>query len=266
VFAYVRARLLAGSPPTVREVQRALGFRAAQTARQHLEALVAEGQLVVERGVSRGYRLPPAAGAGIPAGVLGVMHAGARIERPAARSMSSGVRPAKSGAPAFESLAKPAARRGSATPSPPLRARTWVPLLGRVQAGALTFATEDLEGYVPLEAGESVAPDDMAAQEAQAARIEAPGALGEHFALRVVGESMTGAGIMPGDIVIVRRQARARAGEIVVAQVGDEATVKRLRLRKGRVELWAEHPDFAPIVPDGDVAILGRVVEVRRRY
>ncbi|MHB8765644.1 MAG: transcriptional repressor LexA [Deferrisomatales bacterium] len=184
VFAFVRERLSAGRPPTVREVQEALGFRAVQTARQHLEALVAEGRLAVDRGLARGYRLPGR-------------------HRPAAR----------------------------------------VPLLGRVPAGPFDTAVEVPEGYLAVE-----------------------GEAGELFALRVKGESMTGAGILPGDVVVIRRQATARSGEVVVARVGDEATVKRLRLRKGRVELHPENPAFAPLVPEpGAVEILGVVVELRRK-
>lgn len=188
VFRLVRDRLLAGRPPTVREVQEAFGFRSVQTAREHLEALVGEGRLSKDRGKARGYGLPLRAKAG-----------------------------------------------------PPTRL---VPLLGRVQAGALNFAAEDLEGYLPVRTRR--APDDL-------------------FGLRVEGESMTGAGILPGDVVIVRRQATANPGEIVVALVGDEATVKRLRLRGRRVELHPANPDFEPIVPDpGELTLLGKVVEVRR--
>jgi repressor LexA len=187
VLRLVRERLLAGAPPTVREVQRAFGFRSVQTAREHLETLVREGRLAKEGGRSRGYRLP---GDGGTATVL-------------------------------------------------------VPLLGRVPAGALDLAAEELEGYLPIEASRSA--EDL-------------------FALRVRGESMTGAGILPGDIVVVRRQPSARSGEIVVARVGDEATVKRLRLRGKRVELHPENPAFAPVVPDPlELALLGKVVEVRRR-
>lgn len=192
VFQFVRDRLLAGDPPTVREVQRRFGFRTPQTARYHLEKLVDEGRLVAARGKARGYRL-------------------------------------------LEGLESPS----------PIR---WAPLLGRVQAGSLTTATEDLEGYVPVQAGR---PGDQL------------------FALRVRGESMVGVGILPGDVVIVRRQPTAESGELVVALVEDEATVKRLRLRGGpgggrRVELHPENPDFAPIVPDRGVTLLGKVVEVRR--
>jgi repressor LexA len=83
--------------------------------------------------------------------------------------------------------------------------------------------------------------------------------------LRVRGESMTGAGILPNDIVVVRRQPTARSGEIVVALVGDEATVKRLRIRGKRLELRPENPGFDPIVPGPDgLTLLGKVIEVRR--
>jgi repressor LexA len=120
-----------------------------------------------------------------------------------------------------------------------------VPLLGRVPAGPLEEAIEEVEDHLPVEG--TADPDRL-------------------FALRVQGDSMTGAGILPGDLVIVRRQERAASGEIVVAKVGDEATVKRLRLRGRRVELHAENPAYAPIVTDAEtVTILGKVVEVRRR-
>ncbi len=190
VLAFVRGRLAAGSPPTVREVQQAFGFKAVESARQHLEALVAEGHLAKSPGRARGYHLPAAGG-----------------------------------------------------PAPSIRL---VPQLGRVQAGGLREAIEDPEGWLA---------------------VEGPAAGDEMFALTVRGESMTGAGILPGDTVIVRRQDTARDGEIVVAQVRDEATVKRLRLREGQVVLQPENPAFAPLVfaPDTEIRILGRVVEVRRR-
>ena len=119
-----------------------------------------------------------------------------------------------------------------------------VPLLGRVPAGSLDIAIEDREGYIPTQSHH--AADEL-------------------FGLRVRGESMTGAGILPGDIVVVRRQAVADAGDIVVARVGDEATVKRLRIRSHGVELHPENPAFAPIIPDpAELTLLGKVIEVRR--
>ncbi|MDH3217537.1 MAG: transcriptional repressor LexA [Candidatus Krumholzibacteria bacterium] len=118
-----------------------------------------------------------------------------------------------------------------------------IPLLGRVQAGELTTAVEDIEGYVPVQSRGT----------------------GDLFALTVRGESMTGAGIMPGDIAIVRHQPIANTGDIVVALVGDEATVKRLRIKKNAIELHPENPDFEPIVPDtNELVILGKVIEIRR--
>jgi repressor LexA len=76
---------------------------------------------------------------------------------------------------------------------------------------------------------------------------------------------MRGAGIFPGDIVIVRSQPTAQTGEIVVALIGDEATVKRLRLRRGRIELHPENPAFEPIIPGpNECTILGKVIEIRR--
>jgi repressor LexA len=76
---------------------------------------------------------------------------------------------------------------------------------------------------------------------------------------------MTGAGIMPGDIVIVRSQPTANTGDIVVALVGDEATVKRLRIARGRIELYPENPEFEPLIfAHDECVILGKVIEVRR--
>jgi len=66
----------------------------------------------------------------------------------------------------------------------------------------------------------------------------------------VQGESMRGAGILPGDVVVVRSQPAAESGDIVVALVDEEATVKTLRIRRGRLELHPENPDFEPIELD----------------
>jgi repressor LexA len=119
-----------------------------------------------------------------------------------------------------------------------------IPLVGRVPAGSLATAVEDLEGYISVRSRSS---------------------RNELFALRVRGESMRDAGILPGDIVVVRRQPSADSGDIVVALVEDDATVKRLRMTRGRVELHPENPAFEPIIPEPETfSILGKVVEVRR--
>ena len=185
VFRFVKSRLKAGRPPTIREVQEAFGFRSVQTAREHLDNLAAEGRLVKHPGIARGYRLPK------PTVDIGDFFA--------------------------------------------------VPLLGRVQAGAPTLPVEEIEDYIPVKGGED---EDL-------------------FALRVRGDSMKNAAILHGDVVIVRRQPDAQDGDIVVALVEDEATVKRLRKKEGKVGLYPENDDFSPIFHPS-IAVIGKVIEVRR--
>ena len=91
----------------------------------------------------------------------------------------------------------------------------------------------------------------------------------DNFLLRVKGESMIGAHIRDGDYLLIRPQAVAENGEIVVALAGDEVTVKRLYRRRDRIELRPENPAFEPIVyrrGDEDVDIIGKVVGVLRKY
>ena len=125
--------------------------------------------------------------------------------------------------------------------SPPVEDR--VPIVGNVAAGSPILAEECIEDYLTFDTG---------------------GRTGEYFALRVRGESMLGAGILPGDLVVVRRQPTANNGEIVVALLEDEATVKRFSLKNGRVWLLPENEAYSPI--DGTYAqILGKVAAVVRR-
>ena len=139
---------------------------------------------------------------------------------------------------------EPGVARGFRLPGRGEAPTVMVPLLGRVPAGPLDLAVEDLEGHLPVQTRSSP---------------------GELFSLRVRGDSMKDAGILDGDVVVVRRQPRAEVGDIVVALVGDEATVKRFRVKRGRIELHPENDAYQPIVPEpGDVKLLGKVVEVRR--
>lgn len=116
-----------------------------------------------------------------------------------------------------------------------------IPVIGLVTAGIPILAVENQEGTIPWEGD--------------------PGC----FALRVRGESMVGAGILSGDLVVVRPQSTALDGQIVVARIGDEATVKRLSRRNGQVWLLPENPDFEPI--DGSEAeLIGLVKAVIRMY
>lgn len=119
-----------------------------------------------------------------------------------------------------------------------------VPVVGNVAAGSPILAEECIEDYLTFDTG---------------------GRNEEYFALRVRGESMLNAGILPGDLVVVRRQPTANNGEIVVALIEDEATVKRLSLRNGQIWLMPENDAYTPI--DGSNAqILGKVAAVVRRY
>ena len=124
------------------------------------------------------------------------------------------------------------------------REKNRIPILGDVAAGTPILAQECIDDYLTFDCG---------------------GREDESFALRVRGESMLNAGILPDDLVVVRRQQTAVNGEIVVALLGDEATVKRLSRRNGEVWLLPENDDYQPI--DGTEAqVLGRVTAVVRQY
>ncbi|MBI5016786.1 MAG: repressor LexA [Deltaproteobacteria bacterium] len=161
-----------GFPPTRAEIARALGFRSANAAEEHLRALARKGALELLPGASRGIRL---------------------LER--ARSALPGL-----------------------------------PLVGRVAAGAPLLAEEHIEDRYELDP-----------------RLFLPRA---DYLLRVVGASMRDAGILDGDLLAVHRAPEARNGQIVVARLGDEVTVKRFRRRGYLVRLLPENPEFAPIAVD----------------
>ena len=120
---------------------------------------------------------------------------------------------------------------------------THIPIVGRVTAGQPILAIENIEGTFPL-------PDDLVRQD-------------NVFMLRVQGESMIEAGILNGDLIIVRQQNEARNGEIVVALIGEEATVKRFFKERTLIRLQPENSTMEPIYSQ-DVTILGKVVGVFR--
>lgn len=116
-----------------------------------------------------------------------------------------------------------------------------IPVVGVVTAGMPILAFENLEGTMPWDGDPAC------------------------FALRVQGDSMVGAGILDGDKVVVRPQPTAINGQIVVARIGDEATVKRFSNRNGQIWLLPENPNYAPI--DGrEAEIVGLVKAVVREY
>lgn len=118
-----------------------------------------------------------------------------------------------------------------------------VPILGTVTAGAPILAYEEALGFISYDGNIS----------------------GELFALKVKGDSMINAGILEGDIVVVKKTPTADNGQIVVALLGDEATVKRLKRQNGHILLMPENEAYSPI--DGDEAsLLGVVVALHREY
>ena len=121
-----------------------------------------------------------------------------------------------------------------------------VPLVGRVTAGQPILAVENIEDYLML-------PQSMLGKE-------------DLFCLRVQGESMIDAGILDGDIVVLRQQDTAENGEIVVAMTDeDEATLKRIFYEDGRVRLQPENPTMEPIFAD-TVTVLGKLVALIRQF
>ena len=120
-----------------------------------------------------------------------------------------------------------------------------VPIVGRVSAGSPILATENIEDYIAL-------PQSMLGE-------------GEHYVLGVRGESMIEAGIMDGDYVVVRKQPTAYNGDIVVAMVEDDATVKRFYRENGHFRLQPENSTMEPIIVS-EVTILGKVVSLYRIF
>jgi repressor LexA len=118
-----------------------------------------------------------------------------------------------------------------------------VPVLGKVTAGNPILAVEQIEDYIPYPTRNA---DGL-------------------FALRVSGLSMRDAGILDGDLIVADKTLTARSGDIVVAMIEDEATVKRLGFEGGSPVLYPENPDFDPIYAER-IDILGRVVGSFRQY
>jgi len=121
-----------------------------------------------------------------------------------------------------------------------------IPILGHIQAGLPTLAVEEIEGYLDLDS--FIFSDD------------------DTFALRVRGDSMNQAGILPSDLVLVRKQSMAQVGDTVVALVRDEATVKYLDKKNNQYYLEPANPQYEAIPVNEDVSIIGKVISVIRRF
>jgi repressor LexA len=150
---------------------------------------------------------------------------------------------------ALELVGRGRAPAASALASASSAAAPRLPLVGEIAAGGPLLAEENIEDYLAV-------PEPLSRG-------------GDEFLLRVKGESMIEAGILPGDYVVVRRQQTAQDGDVVVALAGgdeaaDEATVKRFFRENGRIRLQPENSALDPLYPE-HVQILGKVIGVFRR-
>lgn len=175
-----------GFPPTRAEIAAELGFRSANAAEEHLQALARKGAIEISPGTSRGIRLR------------------------------------ESGAGASISTA-----RQMALPHPALMQLS-LPLIGRVAAGSPILAQEHVEKTYQVDPAMFPAKPD--------------------YLLKVRGMSMRDAGILDGDLLAVRRADQARNGQIVVARLADEVTVKRYQKTGSVITLFPENPEFEPII------------------
>lgn len=123
-----------------------------------------------------------------------------------------------------------------------------IPIVGRVAAGEPILAVQNLEGTITVDRDFIARRKDV-------------------FALRVKGDSMINAGIFDGDLVFAQQQNTAERGEIIIAKVDDEATVKYFQPQKDWVELHAANPKYQPIIvrPERDFSIAGRVIGIMRK-
>jgi repressor LexA len=182
-----------GAPPTRAEIANELGFKSANAAEEHLQALARKGVIELVGGTSRGIRL----------------------KSDTLRALNE------------------ARGKQFSLPLPSLSQLT-LPLVGRVAAGSPILAQEHVEQTYLLEASMFPRRPD--------------------YLLKVKGMSMRDAGILDGDLLAVQKTREAKNGQIVVARLGDEVTVKRFRRTRTTIELLPENPDFEPIVvPFGDV-------------
>jgi repressor LexA len=198
-----RAIARTGAPPTRAEIATELGFRSANAAEEHLQALARKGVIELVGGTSRGIRLK--------AGTLRTVNDARKksSDKETTHGLMGGL---SMTLPGLEQLV--------------------LPLIGRVAAGSPILAQESVERTYSFEAGMFAKRPD--------------------YLLRVKGMSMKDAGIMDGDLLAVARTREARNGQIVVARLGDEVTVKRFQRTPHGIELLPENPDFEPIVVSPD--------------
>ena len=222
-----RAIARTGAPPTRAEIAAELGFRSANAAEEHLQALARKGVIELVGGTSRGIRLK--------AGTLRTVNETRKRAGPSADTAASRTAPSRGTGLPFN------------LPLPGLE-QLVLPLVGRVAAGHPILAQEHIEQSYAVEPSLfSRRPD---------------------YLLRVKGMSMKDVGILDGDLIAVARTREARNGQIVVARIGDEVTVKRFMRTSQGIQLLPENPDFEPILvsPDqGDFELEGLAVGLIRK-
>lgn len=201
-----------GFPPTRAEIAAELGFRSANAAEEHLKALARKGVIELTSGASRGIRL-----------VLPPASVAASTGQDGHRLTAD--RRARAGRTASTGTLLDNAMQA-------VQAALTLPLIGRVSAGSPILAEQHVEASYAID------PDLF--------RVK------PDYLLKVRGLSMRDAGILDGDLLAVKQASEARNGQIVVARIGNEVTVKRFRRRdaRGMIELLPENPDFQPIVVD----------------
>jgi len=188
-----------GAPPTRAEIASELGFRSANAAEEHLQALARKGVIELVGGTSRGIRLK--------AGTLRTVNESRRDEVQRQGAGKSAL-PFNLPLPGLEQLV--------------------LPLVGRVAAGSPILAQEHVEQTYAVEPSLFARKPD--------------------YLLRVRGMSMKDIGILDGDLLAVAKAREARNGQIVVARIGDEVTVKRFQRTPQGIQLLPENPDFEPIL------------------
>ena len=224
-----------GFPPTRAEIARELGFRSANAAEDHLKALAKKGAIALTAGASRGIRLITGSNdASTPAstrystltGSETLLHknaTGARVHTPASLVNTSVASHAKN-----RSSGSPTAQNACFSAEHGFFERLVLPVVGRVAAGSPILASEHIDREISVEPALFTQSPD--------------------YLLKVRGLSMRDAGIFDGDLLAVKKTTEARNGQIIVARLGDDVTVKRLQRKDGHVVLLPENPDFEPIV------------------
>jgi len=212
-----------GYPPSVRQIGEAVGLSSSSTVHSHLSALERKGYLRREGNEARALVLLDPKKAGKPL----------PVQPPKLRAVGA----------AGPTSAQNANDRASQGISDPLRNVIQLPVLGRVAAGAPILAEQNIEETLTL-------PTQIVGDSSS-------------FMLTVRGESMIEVGILDGDYVVVKEQPTANNGDIVVALIEDEATVKTFYKESDRIRLQPENASMEPIYVR-DVQILGRVVALLR--